>query len=266
MASKTVQAIRGTSRTLKLPIADLFVQQFGSGAPVLWLHSEDYYELDLPLIQKLAQKYKVIVPWMPGYGKTDLPETVRTVDDLSYAYLDLMQKLKLEKVRVVGFSMGGWLANEIASKDCSRISKMSLVCPLGVKIGGAYDRDIQDIYYHQTATVQGFKFSNPKNDPMIPKELSEEEAFVLARAKETTAKLAWDPYFHNPTLKYRLHRVTAKTQFVWGARDGLAKPKYGRAYAKLLPKSEFVSVPGAGHFPHVEKPDSFDPILEKFLR
>jgi pimeloyl-ACP methyl ester carboxylesterase len=60
--------------------------------------------------------------------------------------------------------------------------------------------------------------------------------------------------------------VTAKTQFVWGARDGLAKPKYGRAYAKLLPKSEFVSVPGAGHFPHVEKPDSFDPILEKFLR
>ena len=266
MSSKKFPTVRGSSRIINLPIADFFVQQFGSGSPILWLHSEDYYELSLPLIQNLAQKYKVIVPWMPGYGKTDLPNKIRTIDDLSYAYLDLLEKLKLQKLRLVGFSVGGWLANEIASKDCSRISKMSLVCPLGVKIGGPYDRDIEDIYYHPTAKVQSLKFSNPKQDPMVPTELSESEAFVLARSKETTAKLCWDPYFHNPTLKNRLHRITVKTQVIWGSRNRLAKVKYGKAYAKLLPKSDFVSISGTGHFPHVERPDRFDPILSKFLR
>jgi len=264
--SNPKKTIRRSSRKLNLQESELYVQQFGDGPPLLWLHSEDYYELSLPLIETLAQKYRVIVPWMPGFTKSTLPDSIRTIDDMSYLYLDLMEKLKIEKARVVGFSVGGWLANEIASKDSARIDRMALVCPVGVKIGGAYDRDIEDIYFHTFDRVRAMKFGNPKNDPRIQTELNDDEAMMLARAKEATAKLCWDPYFHNPTLKYRLNRVTPKTLFIWGARDGIVKTKYGRAYAKLLPKSDFVSIPGAGHFPHVEKPEAFDPVLTKFLR
>lgn len=244
----------------------MHVEQIGSGNPLLLLHSEDYYEPRLPLIDTLAKKYKVIIPWMPGFGKSTLPDSIRNIDDMSYLYLDLMEKLKLKKTRIVGFSVGGWLANEIASKDSSRIDRMALVCPLGVKHGGPYDRDIEDIYFHTFERVKRFKFFKPDNDPRVLTEMSDSEAFELARARESTAKLCWEPYFHNPSLRYRLGRVTPKTLLIWGARDGIVKPAYGRKYARKLPNASFVSIPASAHFPHVEQPDAFEAELTKFLR
>ena len=235
----------GSREFIKLQEAKIEVQRRGRGKPLLLLHSEDNYETTQPFVDELAKKYSVFIPRMPGFGRSTLPDSVTTIDDISYIYLDLLRHYKLTDVTVIGFSVGGWLAAEIASKNCGRLSKLILVDPLGVKIGGKYDRDIEDIYYRPFDYVKKLKFHDPDKDPRILTEMGDREAYLLARHRESTAKLCWNPYFHNPSLKYRLNRITAKTLMIWGANDGLAKTKYGRAFAKRIPGCKFGSQPSA---------------------
>ena len=67
----------------------------------------------------------------------------------------------------------------------------------------------------------------------------------------------WEPYMHNPKLTHRLHRISVPTLVIWGASDGLVKPDYGQAYAKLIKGAKFVAISEAGHSPHVEQPEAF---------
>ena len=88
---------------------------------------------------------------------------------------------------------------------------------------------------------------------------------AVARHRETTAQLCWKPYFHNPSLKNRLHRIQTPTLVVWGAKDGFVRPKYGRAFARAVPGAEFVAIPRAAHYPHMEQPDAFMEAVGAFL-
>lgn len=257
----------GSREFIKLQEAKVEVQRRGkSGKPLLLLHSEDNYETTQPFVDELAKKYRVFMPRMPGFGRSTLPDSVMKIDDMSYIYLDLLDHYKLTDVNVIGFSVGGWLAAEMATKNCARLSKLVLVNPLGVKLGGKYDRDIEDIYYRPFDYVKKLKFHDPDKDPRVLTEMSDREAYLLARHRESTARMCWNPYFHNPSLKYRLNRITAKTLMIWGANDGLTKTSYGRAYAKRIPGSKFVTIPKAGHFPHIEQPDTFMKEVRGFLR
>lgn len=256
----------GDREFIKLQEAKIEVQLRGDrGKPLLLLHSEDNYETTQPFVEELAGKYRVFIPRMPGFGRSTLPESVMTIDDMSYIYLDLLDHYGLTDVNVIGFSVGGWLAAEMASKSCARLSRLVLVDPLGIKVGSKYDRDIEDIYYLPFDTVKELKFHDPAKDPRVLTEMNDREAYLLARHRESTAKLCWKPYFHNPSLKYRLNRITAKTLVIWGTNDGLAKTKYGRAFAKRIPGAKFVSIPKAGHFPHIEQPDAFMKEVRAFL-
>ena len=255
----------GTREFLRLQEAKIEVQQRGRGKPLVLLHSEDNYETAQPFVGDLAKSYRMIIPRMPGFGRSTLPDSITNIDDMSYLYLDLLDHYGLQDVTVIGFSVGGWLATEMASKNCSRIARMILVDPVGIKVGGKYDRDIEDIYYRPFDYVKKLKFHNPDKDPRILTEMSDREAYLLARHRENTARLCWKPYFHNPSLKYRLNRVTADTLVIWGANDGLVTTKYGRAYARLINDAKFVAIPQAGHFPHIEQPDAFMKIVRDFL-
>ena len=257
----------GAREFIRLQESKIEVQRRGkSGKPLLLIHSEDNYETTQPFVEELAKKYRLFIPRMPGFGRSTLPDSVMTIDDMSYIFLDFLEHYKLTDVRIMGFSVGGWLAAEMASKSCARISKLVLVDPLGVKIGGKYDRDIEDIYYLPFDVVKKLKFYDPDKDPRILTAMNDREAFLLARHRESTARLCWKPYFHNPSLKHRLNRISAKTLMVWGSNDGLVKPKYGRAYAKLIPGAEFVTIPKAGHFPHIEQPEAFMKEVRGFIR
>jgi pimeloyl-ACP methyl ester carboxylesterase len=114
--------------------------------------------------------------------------------------------------------------------------------------------------------VKALKFSDPARDPRVLTELSDTEALSVARHREVTAKLCWQPYFHNPSLKYRLGRIDVPTLVIWGANDGFVKPAYGRAYARRIRGARFNTIPKAGHLPHVEQPEAFLRALQGFLR
>ena len=246
--------------------AEIEVDRIGGGPPLVLLQSAETYESGLGLVDLLAENREVFLPWAPGYGGSPLPESVRTIDDVAYIYLDLIAHYGLAEAVLVGCSMGGWIAAEMATKTCERLSRLVLVDPVGAKFGGAYDRDIADIYFLPFEEVKAIRFADPRLDPLDDMTgLSEDEAMQVARHRETTARLCWDPYFHNPALKHRLHRIEAPTLVLWGEADRFVTPDYGRAYAARIPGSRFVSIAGAGHYPHIEQPDAFMDALDAFL-
>ena len=80
---------------------------------------------------------------------------------------------------------------------------------------------------------------------------------AAARAREATARFAWSPYFHDPRLKSRLHRIGIPTLFLWGSHDRMLSEAYGRAYCAMIPRARFETIDHAGHFPHQEQPKVF---------
>src|SRR6185503_6084715 len=114
----------------------------GKGKTVLLLHPGDGFNPADPYVQKLAANHRVIAPSHPGFGETALPKHIRTVDDLSYFYLDLMDEMDLDNVVLLGISFGGWIAMETAVKCASRLSGVVLADSVGVKFEGPTVREI----------------------------------------------------------------------------------------------------------------------------
>ncbi|MEC7205349.1 MAG: alpha/beta hydrolase, partial [Pseudomonadota bacterium] len=118
---------------------DLEVQ--GEGPPLLYLHPEHYAHLHAPFLSKLSEDRKVYAARHPGFDGRRPPSDFRRVDDLAYLYLNLLDQLDLSDVMVLGASFGGWIGLEMAVRNTARISNLSLIAPLGVKLGGRDERD-----------------------------------------------------------------------------------------------------------------------------
>ena len=241
------------------------LERRGRGAPLLVLYGEEALELDAPFLAELARDHELIIPSPPGFGKSDRPDWMSSPDDIAYLFLDLLEKLKLGKCPVLGFSFGGWIALQMAIKDDSLISKLVLVDSYGVKIGGPMDRDVQDIWTLHPDKVARLKWADPEKGKRDFATMSEEELGVVARNVESFARFCWDPYMHDPKLKHRLHRVEVPTLFLWGEKDGIITPAYGRAFSKLIAGAEFAAIADAGHYPQIEQPQAFLKQLRNFL-
>lgn len=243
----------------------LEIQRRGKGPPLLLLAGEEALELESPVLDELAKRYEVIIPSPPGFGRSTRPDWMTSPDDISYLMLDVIEDLDLKDVPVIGFSFGGWIAAEMASKDDSFISKLVLVAPYGIKTGGPTERDIADIWLLHPDEVMARKWHDPavgKRDfPSMP----EDKLTVVARNTESFARFGWDPYLHNPKLRHRLHRIKVPTLLIWGEQDGIVTPQYGEAYRKLIPGAKLATISGAGHLPHVEQPQAFLAKLNAFL-
>jgi pimeloyl-ACP methyl ester carboxylesterase len=131
---------------MKLQGQEMDVVRKGSGQPLLLLHGGGGPIAAMPFADKLAEKFEIIAPTHPGFGGSKIPDHFNRVDDLVFLYLDLLDELDLNDVILMGFSMGGWTAVELATMNSTRLSKMILVDPVGVKVGGREDRDIADVF------------------------------------------------------------------------------------------------------------------------
>ena len=242
------------------------VERMGSGAPLLVLLSEEAaFERTSPFIAELAKTHELIIPQAPGFGRSDRPDWVSSPDDISYIYLDLVEKLGLKNIPVLGLSLGGWIAAEMAVKDDSFISKLVMVNSFGVKIGGPYDRDIQDIWTLHPTKVAELKYHDTDFGKRDYSNTADEDVTIVARKLESFARFCWDPYMHNPKLKIRLSRIQVPTQFIWGANDGVTSTAYGKAYSEHVPGATFVTVPKAGHYPQIEQPAAVAQLVNTFL-
>ena len=229
----------------------------GTGRPLLLLHPAIGIKSTDRVIEELARSFTLIAPSHPGFGRSELPRAMTTVDDLAYFYLDLLDALDLREVIMVGASFGGWLAAEIAIKSTARVSHLVLANPVGIKVGGREHRDIVDIFAISEDEFLQLAYHDASVGKRDYKCMPEPEVKAASRNREATARYAWSPYMHDPKLRGRLHRIGIPTLLLWGMNDRVLTEAYGRAYCAAIPGARFEPIERAGHFPHVEQPEQF---------
>jgi len=251
---------------LEMRGASLEVLSRGSGRPLLFLHAEEAFEQNLPFLERLAKKHRVIAPRHPGFGGSALPPEFRSVTDLALLYLDLLDKLELKDPILVGSSFGGWIATEMCVYSPERIARLALIGSVGVKLGGREDRDFADIYFMPHEELRSRLYADPERWSPDFSKLSEAELQIAGRDRQSAAFFGWRPYMHNPLLRRWLHRVRMPTLLVWGEKDGFVSPAYAKKLAAALPKAELRTIAKAGHFPQIEQLEETLGVVESFIR
>src|SRR5262249_17434833 len=167
---------------------------------------------------------------------------------------------------VGGLAVGGWIAADLATKVPERLERLVLIGPVGVKTGRPDKLDIPDVFALPQDKLDRLRFHDPAKNAVDLASMPEEELHIVARNRETLALLTWEPYMHNPKLKYRLHRVNVPTLFLPGVSDGIVSAEYLEPYAGLIPQAPTETIAEAGHLPHVEQPTASAAKVLHFLQ
>jgi pimeloyl-ACP methyl ester carboxylesterase len=256
-------------QSTKVRVADVELELFdtgqGAARPVLFLHGGGGFSSQQPFVAPLSEKRRFVAPTHPGFGKSSLPDWVDSIDDIAHLYLEVMDILKLDGIDLVGCSIGGWIAAEMATKSPERFRRIVLCGPVGIKVGPPDKLDIPDIFAMPEADALKLTFHDPERMKRDTAKMSDDELAAMFRARETLALLTWEPWMHNPKLKRRLHRVSAPALFIRGESDGLVSQAYLDAYARLLPNARAMTIKAAGHVPQLEQPAAFVAAVLEFL-
>ena len=236
----------------------------GSGPPLLFLHAGDYFAQNRQFLDRLARGWRVLAPRHPGFGRTARPDGLRSVHDLAYLYLDLLDQLSLGDVTLVGAGFGGWIALELCVRSTARIGRLVLIDSLGLKFGGREDRDIADIWALAPDELARRSFRDTTRFLPDYSRLSDEELTAIARDREATAFYGWRPYMHDPGLLQWLHRVRVPALVLWGEADGIVTPAYGEKLSRALPAARFEPIANAAHHPQIEQPEPVAAAIERF--
>ncbi|MEW6300398.1 MAG: alpha/beta hydrolase [Thermodesulfobacteriota bacterium] len=238
----------------------------GSGEPLLYLHSAGGEVVWLPFFEQLSRSFTVYLPAHPGFSKSGGLEKIDTMEDLVFHYTDVMDHLGLTQPYVVGLSLGGWLAAELATRYSSRIRKLVLIDAVGLRVPGA---PIADIFAATPEETRQLVFHDPQSDlarMLVPDVPSPEVLENTLKAREATARVGWNPLLCNPKLRERLYRITVPTLILWGESDRLVPVAHGRAYQEGIAGSKLVVLEKCGHAPPFEQPEETAKIIEEFFR
>jgi pimeloyl-ACP methyl ester carboxylesterase len=250
--------------TLKLGDIELELHEGGSGPPIIYLHGGAGPAPSAPFLLTLSRRFRVIAPSHPGFGGSSLPIWIDSIDDYAHLYLELIDRLGVTGVTLVGHSIGGWTAAELATKSTHDIGKLILIAPVGIKVGPVDQLDIPDIYAMSEQQLEKLRFADPDKWRPDPGKVTDADLLAQARSRQTLALVTWEPYMHNPKLKHRLHTIGCPTLLIRGAQDGLVSKDYAAAYAGLIPGATLVTIDGAGHSPQIEQADRFIAEIERF--
>lgn len=234
----------------------------GDGPPILFLHGAGGSNWR-PGYELLANRFRVYLPEHPGFGVTERPDWLETVQDLAIWYMDLIDHLGLAPVSLVGHSLGGWTAAELASLCSHQLRKLVLIDPAGVRIPGEQRVDL----FRQTPEQGARTLYHDQSfaERILAAPPSPEMAAAQIRNRNMTARLGWNPYLCNPALEPRLRRIHLPTLIVWGKQDKLIPLGHGELYARRIPGAKLAVIEACGHLPPVEQPDRFARIVGDFL-
>lgn len=226
-----------------------------NGAPgtgVLLLHGGAGARSVAGLAGALSEHAYVVTPTHPGFDGTPRAPWLDSVADLADAYLDLLKALGLNAVMVIGNSLGGWVASEMALRDIEgRVASVVLLNATGIRPDSA--AHVTDIRPLAPAAVSRLAFYNPALRPDFSA-LSEEQRAGAAANQRALASYAGDDFLFAPKLRRRLGRVTVPVLVAWGEEDGVLTAEYGRSYAATFTNGHYHPIAEAGHFPHIEQP------------
>jgi pimeloyl-ACP methyl ester carboxylesterase len=235
----------------------------GEGHPFLLLHGGGGPQTVTGFADLLAAERHahVITPTHPGFGGTARPDELTTIGRLARLYVELLDRLDLDGVTVVGNSIGGWIAAEMALLDTGRISSLLLIDAVGIEVPG---HPVVDFFGLTFPEVAERSFYEPAKFLIDPSTMTPQERAVLAGNRAALTVYAGDTGMMDPTLRERLSAAALPTRVIWGDHDRIADPDYGRAYAGAIPGAEFVLLTETGHLPQLESPKRLIPAVWDF--
>lgn len=243
------------------------VRRGGTGDPLVYLHAAGGQAQWDPFLEMLSQKYEVIQPIHPGWPGSDGLEHLDDVIDMAIYYCDFFDTLGLKEVHLVGSSLGGMFAAEVAALGREYISKLVLHSPAGMWLD---DHPPLDFFAAPQDVLMKALYADPdKMMASMPQPNPEDKEAVakatLDRAMSLSAagKFVWPIW--DKGLKKRIHRINMPTLLIWGDQDGLNPPVYGPHFQKQIPGSKLVTIPGTAHVPMAEKPEEFVHAVTDFL-
>jgi pimeloyl-ACP methyl ester carboxylesterase len=252
-------------KTRRESFADGLIVRFDergiSGRPILILHGGGGPQTVAGIASGLPEAH-VLVPTHPGFDGEPRPEWFDSIDDLAIAYLELLERLDLHDVLVIGSSIGGWIASVMALRDTTqRLGGLVLVNATGIQV----DRHpVADVFSLTPVEITALSFHNPEAFRVDPTTVSPEQ--VAARAANFRTLAVYDQGLGSadPKLRRRLRRVSIPVLVAWGVSDRMVDPEYGRAYAQSFPDARFELIPEAGHLPQIEQPERLLTLVRNF--
>ena len=260
-------SIAWKNETIQIGDTTLHLRTGGTGEPILILHDEMGRPDPLNYAAALAQDFTLHVPGIPGFGVTDRLDWVMSVRDLASWHLRAIEEMGLERINVLGFSLGGWLAAEMASQSPKSFNKMALVAPTGIKpeSGEIFDmflvvaREYIDESFLDTSTT-------PEYASAFPIEPTPDQIELWELAREESARLSWRPYMYHAALPHLLGRIKdLPTLLVWGEQDSVVPVSTGTQYQQAISGSKLEIIPNSGHHPEMEQTDKFVGLIRDFF-
>lgn len=240
------------------------VRRMGKGPTLLYLHGMRGLYGEPPFLQRLAERYEVIAPDHPGFGSSDDPEWLDSIGDLAYFYADFIDALELRDVHLVGHSIGGWIALQLAVRSSANLRSLSLVSSAGIRVKGVPRADTFLVSPEELANLL-FVNGELANE-FVEQEADPERFQFNFKNQVTSAKLTWQPRLCDPQLSKWLHRITIPTFILWGDSDRIIPPQYAEALHGAIAGSTVQILPQCGHVPTVEKPDLFVGAISGFIQ
>ena len=248
-------------QTLTINGVKTIVLTAGRGQPLVFLHGAGIWH-GLKFALPWAEKFRVIAPVHPGFGDADDEPAMTDMHDYVMHYLDLFDALGVDKFRLVGFSLGGWLAAKFAVEHGHRVERLVLVGPAGLRGKERPKGDFFTIPPEQIPSLLVSNFDVIK--PYLPEQPNDLD-FMGSRYREggTLARLLWEHPYDTKLPRY-LHRMTMPTLLVWGEDDKLVPVQNAELWRRHIPKVELQTFKGAGHLVLDEKREAVDAV-QQFL-
>jgi pimeloyl-ACP methyl ester carboxylesterase len=251
-----------TLETREISGCKVALRRGGTGPKLLYLHGAGGGAAVHPFMEELAKDHEVIAPEHPGFGASDEPAWLDNIHDLAYFYLDFLEALDLRDVTVIGASIGGWLAMEIAVRDSSRLRALSLAGPSGIHVKGLPKGDL--FMWTPEERLRNLYHDQSIAERLIAIKPGPEQIDAMMKDAFTVARLAWEPRLYDPHLYKWLHRIRKPVQILWGEHDKILPSAYAPELQKLMPGSQMHIVRNCGHLPQVEKPQEFLKLFRDF--
>ena len=244
------------------------VREAGRGEPLLFLHGAGGLFASEPLLDALAERFHVFAPTWPGFGTETGEEALEDMLDFTLHGWDVVEALGLVRPLLVGHSLGGMIAAEMAAVNNASVEKLALIAPAGVWLDA---HPIPDMFAMTPFELPGYLFADAKAGEALLTaglDMANNEAlknFMVANSRRlgTAGKLLFP--IPNRRFSKRAYRVSAKTLICWGNQDRLIPPVYAEAWQRLIPQAEIARIEGAGHMLTLEKPAKLAAALATFL-
>jgi pimeloyl-ACP methyl ester carboxylesterase len=228
------------------------VRRAGAGPAMLFLHGAGGWPASLPFFERLSRHYALAVPEHPCFGASDDPQWIRSVGDLAMYYLDLLDHEYAAPVHVVGHSLGGWTAAEVAVRNTGCIASLTLLAPAGIRIKGISPGD-NFIWSPEEAAHNRFHDQSFADALLQAPPPTEQQLDIELQTKLAAVKFGWEPRWLNPDLEKWLHRITVPTHVIWGREDKILPSAYAKLWGERVAGAQITMIEACGHSPHVEQ-------------